>query len=119
MKKLLTILLLAGLSFNATAQGLKITITGNPLREDGSPDLIIAGFNIYYGTAPGDYEIPINIPSGADTVYTIPNLPDGTYYAVVTEYDTAGRESIYTPEMVATLVTADPKPPTATMEVAP
>ena len=104
MKYLLSLLLL--LSFNLFAV---TAITGEPptQREDGSAfDLKteLKGFNIYCGTASGDYVDTYNF-----TGYTLPvtewliELPLGVSYCVVTTVDTDGRESLYSNEVTVTM----------------
>jgi hypothetical protein len=60
------------------------------------PDL--AGYKVYWGLLPGVYseaiDIGLVIPQGIPT-YTVTPLLDGTYYFVVTAYDTSGNESGY------------------------
>lgn len=70
----------------------------------------IAGYTIYYGSAPGDYMESIYINDPAATGYSITSLVDGTYYFVVTTRDTDGRESMYSSEVVETIT---PTPSTA------
>ena len=73
-------------------------------REDGTTLLIseISEYRIYYGTTEGDYQSQVNIDVASNTV-EVPQLPAGTYYAVVTAVDTEGRESLYSPEVVITI----------------
>lgn len=70
-------------------------------REDNQPLSLseIAGYRIYYGTAQGDYQNEIDVNDGSAEGYTFSDLPKGTYYIVVTTYDTDGRESLYSPEI--------------------
>jgi hypothetical protein len=66
-------------------------------REDNTPISMseIAGYKIYYGTTQGEYTSSIDIADGSAEGYKITGLPSGTYYIVVTTYDTDGRESGY------------------------
>ena len=59
----------------------------------GTPITDLAGYNLYYGTASGNYTQNINV--GNVTTYTTSNLATGTYYFVATAYNTAGKESAY------------------------
>ncbi len=61
-----------------------------PKNVDGTPFTDLAGYNLYYGAAPGNYSNVI--PVGKVTTYT-KNLPDNFYCFVVTAYDTSGNES--------------------------
>lgn len=63
----------------------------------------IAGFRLYYGTVHGDYIYEIHIEDGSAENYTLTDFPGGTYYFVVTTYDTDGRESRVSPEIVITI----------------
>lgn len=95
---------------NARAGSITLSWTPPTEREDGT--LIapgeIAGFNIYYGTAAGDYIYDIDVPVGvlADPLapsYTVPDLDTCTiYYLVMTTYDSDGRESLYSEEVILT-----------------
>ena len=76
-------------------------------REDGTTLLTmgeIGGFRIYYGPNSGDYQKELNIMNDGSGIITVDDLPaGGTYYFVLTTYDTEGRESIYSPEFSMTL----------------
>jgi hypothetical protein len=70
--------------------------------EDGSPLNDLAGHNVYYGTASGNYSQSID--TGNTTTYTVANLADGlTYYFAVTAYDTSGNESEFSDEVSKTI----------------
>jgi uncharacterized protein YfaP (DUF2135 family) len=65
---------------------------------DGSPATDLAGYKIYYGTAPGTYTASIDV--GNTTSIPVATLSSsvpspGLYYISVTAYDTSGNESIY------------------------
>jgi hypothetical protein len=61
----------------------------------------LAGYNIYYGTASGDYSDSIDV--GDVTEYTVTGLDDGgTYYFAATAYDEDDNESAYSEELVHT-----------------
>ena len=66
-------------------------------REDNQPISLadIDGYNVYYGTTPGQYPDKVPINDGTATGYTFINFPTGTHYFVVTTVDTDGRESQY------------------------
>lgn len=101
MKKLL---LLTLLTFNAYAQDTLIQWMPPTEREDNTllgGDL--AGFNIYYGNSSGVYSSNVNIPNPSISSYTL-NLDSGVYYAVITAYDSDGRESIYSSEVSVTIL---------------
>jgi hypothetical protein len=59
---------------------------------DGSPLTDLSGYQIYYGTASGTYDSPIDV--GNVTTYTLTGLTKGqTYYIVVIAYDTFNDDS--------------------------
>lgn len=66
------------------------------------PDL--AGYRLYYGTAPGVYGTPIDV--GNVTSYLVTGLTAGVvYYFAVTAYDTSGNESAKSTEVtLSTLI---------------
>jgi hypothetical protein len=75
------------------SHGAQITLTWDPNNE---PDL--AGYEIYFGTASGNYQW--NIDVGNATTYTLTGLNMGTiYYAAATAYNTNGYESGYSNEV--------------------
>lgn len=65
-------------------------------RQDGSPMSLaeIEGYRVYYGGIPGNYPNIVDINDGAANTITVSNVPVGSYYIVMTTYDSAGRESI-------------------------
>jgi hypothetical protein len=63
------------------------------LRSDGSPLTNLAGYRIRYGTSPGNYSNTRQVANPGVTTIVIDNLPAGTYYFVMTAYDSDGRES--------------------------
>ena len=87
-------LLLLVLAGSALAQD--VTLVWDPNSEAD-----FAGYKVYYGTASGVYGAPIVI--GAQTTYTIQNLPAGTYFFAVTAYNKAGLESGYSNEVTKTI----------------
>ena len=74
-------------------------------REDDTdlPVAEIGGYRVYYGTTTGVYQNEIDVESNgtASGFIAVDNLSlvAGTYYFVVTTYDTEGRESVYSPEV--------------------
>jgi hypothetical protein len=60
---------------------------------DQSQDTNVAGYAVYYGTAPGIYSTRVDV--GTNAMAQITGLSDGaTYYFVVTAYDADGVESV-------------------------
>lgn len=73
------------------------------LQWDANTESDLAGYKVYYGTAPGVYGTPIVI--GTQTTYTVSSLPAGTYYFAVTARNTSGMESGFSNEVTATVST--------------
>ena len=74
---------------------------------DANSEPALAGYNIYYGTASGDYSHRIDV--GKATEYTVADLDVGeTYYFAATAYDRNGNESEYSGELVYTCSYAKP-----------
>jgi len=61
--------------------------------EDGTPLTDLAGYNLYWGTTPGDYPNSVTINNASVTTYLIENLSPGTYEFVATSFNTSGVES--------------------------
>lgn len=76
---------------------------------DGTPLTDLAGYKLYYGPSSGNYIK--NIDVGNVTTYKASALPDGSYYFVVTAYDTGGNESDYSNEVHSILDTMKPGKP--------
>lgn len=74
-------------------------------RSDGLPLSLanIQGYRVYYGTSTGNYPNTVDIADGTAVQVTLNNLPVGKYYLVMTTYDVAGRESIFSPEVTKTI----------------
>jgi crotonobetainyl-CoA:carnitine CoA-transferase CaiB-like acyl-CoA transferase len=60
---------------------------------DGTPITNLAGYRIYYGTSAGALSQTIDVAGPAATTYALADLAPGTYYFVVTAYNTAGIQS--------------------------
>jgi hypothetical protein len=72
------------------------TVSWNPptTREDGSPLTDLAGFKVYYGSAPDNLGTSISLQDASMTSYVVSNLSaHGTYYFSVTAVDSTGGES--------------------------
>ena len=65
---------------------------------DANTDPDVAGYMIYYGFAPRDYDYVVDV--GDQTTFTLSGLEDGhTYYFSVTAYDTEDLESDFSNEV--------------------
>lgn len=76
-----------------------LMLSWNPptTNEDGTTLIDLAGFKLYYGIQSGQYSQVINV--GDYTTAEIGDLGSGTYYLVVTAYDTYGNESSFSKEI--------------------
>lgn len=75
----------------------QVTLAWDP---DSLPDL--AGYKIYYGKAPGNYQWAVD--AGYTTTHTLSDLTIGeTYYAAATAYINTGLESTYSNEVMFTV----------------
>jgi hypothetical protein len=74
-------------------------------RSDQSPLSLadIGGYRVYYGTVEGEYTYQVDVKDGTAVEAVIDDLSTGTYYFVVTTYDTEGRESEYSELVVKTI----------------
>ena len=62
-------------------------------RTDGSPLTDLAGYRIYYGSEPNDFNYYVEVNSAGIATYVVENLPVGTWYFVVSAVDSSGVES--------------------------
>lgn len=86
----------------STTGSFSLTWTAPGSRSDGTPLSLSAidGYRIYYGTRSGSYTGNRNITDGAAKSASVTGVASGTYYVVMTTYDTGGLESSYSPEVV-------------------
>jgi hypothetical protein len=71
-----------------------------------STDTNVAGYDLYFGSASGDYTNEVSC--GSATTATVSNLmPGATYYFAVTSYSLSGVESVFSGEVSYTV----PAPP--------
>jgi len=84
-----------------TTSGVSLAWVAPSEREDNTAISLseIAGYKVYYGTAPGQYTNSVDINDGIAEGYTFKALPAATYFFVITTYDTDGRESQYSAEV--------------------
>ena len=124
MKRLrMLLLVLFALLFAGVAHAADITLAW-----DANTESNLAGYKMYYSTtrAGGPYDgteipgmpSPIDIPltalsDPANPQVSATGLPEGTYYFVVTAYDTVGNESGYSNEVGAQIDWTAPVPPGA------
>jgi hypothetical protein len=88
----------------SNAYPAQATLAWDPNPANPNP---IAGYKVYYGNSSRNYQSVIDV--GDSTTCTIPNLVnERTYYFAVTNYDTFGKESGYSNEVIYSSV---PPPP--------
>jgi hypothetical protein len=63
----------------------------------------LAGYKIYYGTFPGEYEKSITINNPAVTSYLIEDLGASDWFFVMTAFNSSQIESSYSEEMFKTV----------------
>jgi hypothetical protein len=68
---------------------------------DGTPLTDLAGYKVHMGTSSGNYATVVDI--GNVTTYSVSNLAPGTYYFVVTAYDSSSNESSFSNEASKTI----------------
>ena len=87
-----------------------VALAGNAvLSWDPNTESDLAGYKAYVGTASGVYGSSIDV--GNQTTYTITGLGSGTFYFVVTAYNTSGIESVHSNEVSKTFTAPDTTPP--------
>ncbi len=64
-------------------------------RTDGSALTNLAGYKVYWGQTQGSYPNVATISNPGTTTYVIDNLGSGTWYFVMTAYDSSGVESSF------------------------
>ena len=77
----------------ATVGSALLSWTIPTVNTNGTPATNLAGYHIYYGTNQGALDTVIDVPGANTTEYEISNLTKGTYYFVVTAYNSLGIDS--------------------------
>ena len=79
---------------------------------DANSESDLAGYKLYQSNTSGNYtSIPVmTIPAGTETANLL-DVPDGTYFWVLTAYDISGNESGPSNEVTASLDSTAPEPP--------
>lgn len=82
-----------------------VTLSWTPPTENanGTPLTILAGYDIHYGTASGDYPQMITVSNPGIATYVVDNLTPGTYYFSVAAVDSQGAESPLSSEVSTTV----------------
>ena len=81
-----------------------VSWTAPVARTDGAPLSLadISGYRIYFGNSSGNYTHVVDVNDGAAVSTTVTGIPVGATYVVMTTYDSADRESAYSPEITKT-----------------
>ena len=74
---------------------IEVTIPAPTQNVDGTALTDLAGYNLYYGPAEGDYPNQVRINNPGISTYVIENLVHGQYYIVATALNSQGVESDY------------------------
>ncbi|HEX4268187.1 MAG TPA: fibronectin type III domain-containing protein [Steroidobacteraceae bacterium] len=82
-----------------------VTLNWTPPTENtnGSALTNLAGYDIHYGTASGDYTQTISVSNAGIATYVVDDLTPGTYYFAVAAVNSQGTESPPSPEVSATV----------------
>ena len=88
-----------------TASSGAVTLNWMPPTEntDGSPLTNLAGYDIHYGTASGDYTQSVSVSNPGLATYVVDNLGPGTYYFSIAAVNSTGAESPLSPEVSTTV----------------
>jgi hypothetical protein len=70
---------------------------------DGTTLTNLAGYNIHYGTASGQYTQEITVSNAGIASYVVQNLTPGTYYFAVGAVNSSGMESPLSAEVSTTV----------------
>jgi hypothetical protein len=73
--------------------------TAPTTREDGTPLTDLAGFRIQYGRMSGIYDYEIRIDNPGVLTYVVEGLQPGTWYFVLSAFDSSGIESNFSNEV--------------------
>ena len=88
-----------------TASSGAVTLNWTPPTEntDGTPLTNLAGYDIHYGTSPGDYSQSVSVSNPGLATYVVDNLGPGTYYFSIGAVNSSGAESPLSPEVSMTV----------------
>jgi hypothetical protein len=73
------------------------------LNSDGSTLTNLAGYTVYYGTAPDKLTQSLKVANPGLSAFTVSNLSTGTWYFAITAYSSSGTESART-EVISTTI---------------
>ena len=112
MKKLFSILVIGAFLLFATLAFAGTSVT---FEWDANTETDLAGYRLYMSTTLGTYVFGsgsevAEILVGTETVI-LESIPSGTYFWVLTAFDTGGNESLPSNEVTATLDSMSPDAP--------
>ena len=87
----------------ASSKAVTLNWTPPTQNVNGTPLTNLAGYNIHYGTASGDYTQTISVSNAGVATYVVDDLTPGTYYFTVGAVNSQGTESPLSPEVSATV----------------
>lgn len=87
----------------ATSNAVTLNWTPPTENVNGTPLTNLAGYNIHYGTASGDYTQTISVSNAGIATYVVDDLTPGTYYFAVGAVNSQGTESPVSSEVSATV----------------
>ncbi len=87
----------------ATTGSATLSWTPPTQRSDGSTLSDLAGYKIHYGSAQGEYTQELDISNPGIAEYVVDGLASGTWYFVVSSYDSTGAESSYSSPVSKTI----------------
>lgn len=90
---------------NLPTSNSAVTLNWAPPTEntDGSPLTNLSGYEIYYGTASGNYTQSVSVGNAGLATYVVDNLSPGTYYFTVSAVNADGTQSPMSSEVSATV----------------
>ncbi len=73
------------------------------LNSDGTALTDLAGYTVYYGTAPDKLSQSVKVTNPGLSAFTVSNLASGTWYFAISAYSTSGTESVRT-DVISTTI---------------
>jgi hypothetical protein len=119
MKRAILLSLLSILCGIAHAGDARLSWSAPTQRVDGSALENLAGYNVFWGTAPRGYDFTATVEDPATLTYFIDGLAAGTWYFAVTAFDATGLESAYSAEVSKTIEQSLPPLPPAEPAIVP
>ena len=80
---------------HAEAGSIAVSWNAPTTNTNGTPLTNLAGFKVYWGTAPGNYTSSATIMNPGLATYVVDSLTPNTYHFVVTAINSSGTESSF------------------------